>query len=67
MVYPQLYNVSSYNVSIFQTIRALIYVADIKHSGQATKHPPQCGPVHWAYIAGNFATLCTGPLILHGG
>ncbi len=63
MVYLQLYNVLSYNVSIFQTLRALVYVADIKHSRAGYK----TSPTVWAYIAGNFETLCTGLLILHGG
>jgi len=68
MVYPQLYNVLSYNVSIFQTMRALVYVDDIKHFGVGYKTSPHnVEPVQWAYTARNFVTLCVGPLILQGG
>jgi hypothetical protein len=50
MVYPQLYDVLTYNGSIFQTIRALVYVADIKYSRAGYK----TSPTMWS--------LCSGPI-----
>ncbi len=50
MVYPQLYNVLSSNVSIFQTIRALVYMDEIKHFQAGYKTSPKM----WS--------LCSGPI-----